>query len=136
MEIKLLQIREAKGESVGSPEELVKLMAGEGKLDREAFWTIHLNSNNQIIEKELVSLRILNLSVVHPRGVFKKAIVNGDKSIITVHNHPSGNLSPSSEDMGIWKRLHEAGEIIGIEVLDNIIIIPSGQYYSEKSGKG
>lgn len=132
----LLQIKEAKGDSLTSPELVAKLMSEEGKLDREAFWVLHLNTKNCLIERELVSLGILDRTIIHPREVFKRAILNSSQSIITVHNHPGGDPSPAQEDKEIWKRLKEVGEIIGIEVLDNLIITPDGKFYSEKQGVG
>jgi len=125
-------IKEAKGEPIGQPGNVAKIMEEEGKIDREAFWVLHLNTRNQIIEKELVSLGSVNCSVVHPREVFKRAILNSATNIITVHNHPSGNTEPSAEDKEVWKQLIEAGKIIGIKVLDNVIITPQGGYYSEE----
>jgi len=135
MDIKLLQIREAKGGSLTSPKLAAKLMSQEGKLDREAFWVLHLNSKHCLIEKELVAVGILDQAVVHPREVFKRAILNSSQAIITVHNHPSGDPTPAKEDKAIWERLRRAGEIIGIEVLDNLIITPNGKFYSEKQGR-
>jgi len=132
MKIKFIEVKEAKGEKISSPKIVTKLMGEEGKADREAFWVLHLNAKNKIIEKELVSLGIVNSSLVHPREVFKKAILNGDSGIITVHNHPSGDPTPSEEDFRVWNRLEEAGKILGIEVVDNIIITPVGEYYSWK----
>jgi len=131
MKVRFIEVREAKGEKITSPETVIKLMGEEGKADREAFWVLHLNTRNKIIEKELVSLGIADSSLVHPREVFKKAILNGAVSIITVHNHPSGDPTPSEEDIEIWARLEKAGKIIGIEVIDNIIITPKGEYYSQ-----
>ena len=136
MDIKLLQIKEAKGNPIDSPELVAKLMSGESKMDREAFWVLHLNTKNRLIEMELVAVGILDRSVIHPREVFKKAILNSSHGIITVHNHPSGDPSPGQEDEEIWQRLKQAGEIIGIEVLDNLIITPNGKFYSEKQGVG
>jgi len=132
--MKFMCVKEAKGILITEARKVAGLMEEEGKIDREAFWVLHLNAQNQVIEKELVSLGIVNSSVVHPREVFKRAILNSAAAIITVHNHPSENMKPSVEDEKIWKRLDEAGEIIGIEVLDNIIITPQGNYYSEKQG--
>lgn len=132
--LKLLQIREATGESITSPDTVIAIMAEEAKADREAFWVLHLNTKNRLIEKELVALGTLDSSAIHPREVFRKAILNSAKAIITVHNHPSGDPTPSPEDKATWRSLKQAAEIIGIEVLDNLIISPSGNYYSE--GKG
>jgi len=133
--MKFICVKEARGEKITDAWKAVQLMEKEGKIDREAFWVLHLNTQNQIIEKELVSLGIVNCSVVHPREVFKKAILNSAVAIITVHNHPSGNTEPSAEDEKMWRTLNRAGEIIGINVLDNLIISPQGAYYSEKQGK-
>ena len=133
-EVKFMCIKEANGESIGQPGNVAKIMEEEGKMDRESMWVLHLNTRNQVIEKELVSLGSVNASVVHPREVFKRAILNSATAIITVHNHPSGNAEPSAEDKQVWKQLNEAGKIIEIKVLDNIIITPQGGYYSEGEG--
>ncbi len=101
--------------------------------DRECFWILHLNNRNRVIEKELISIGIANSSLVHPREVFKKAIVNGANGIITVHNHPGGSTDPSYQDLEIWKKLEKSGEILGIEVMDNVILTPSGSYFSENT---
>lgn len=131
--MKFMCVKEAKGILITEARKVAGLMEEEGKIDREALWVLHLNTQNQLIEKELVSLGSVNCSIVHPREVFKKAILNSAAAIITVHNHPSGNTEPSAEDRGIWKRLNEAGGIIGIGVLDNVIITPQGDYYSEEA---
>jgi len=131
-----LQIKEAKGNSLNSPELVAKSMIQEGKIDREAFWVLHLNTKYRLIERELVSLGILDRSLIHPREVFKKAILNSSQAIITVHNHPGADPSPTQDDKEIWQRLKKVGEIIGIEVLDNLIITPNGKFYSERQGVG
>jgi len=132
--MKFMCVKEAKGILITTARKVAGLMEEEGKIDREAFWVLHLNTQKQVIEKELVSLGIVNSSVVHPREVFKRAILNSAAAIITVHNHPSGNTEPSPEDRKIWTLLSQAGKIIGIEVLDNLIITPQGSYYSEGEG--
>jgi len=111
-----MYVKEAKGIYITEAQKVAGLMEKEGKIDREALWVLHLNTRNQVIEKELVSLGTVNASLVQPREVFKRAILNSAVAIITVHNHPSGNTKPSVEDEKIWKRLDEAGEIIGIKV--------------------
>lgn len=103
----------------------------EGKIDRECFWVLHLNSQNCIVKKELVAMGTINAAAVAPREVFKGAILRSAKSIVTVHNHPSGHLEPSVEDLRFWDMLSKSGEILGIPVTDHLIIGPvSGQYYS------
>ncbi|ABO51059.1 DNA replication and repair protein RadC [Desulforamulus reducens MI-1] len=91
-------------------------------LDREHFLALLLNTKNQVLARETISIGTLNSSVVHPRELFKVAIRRSAASMILVHNHPSGDPTPSREDIVLTKRLIEAGEIIGIDVLDHIII--------------
>ncbi len=98
---------------------------------KEYFKIILLNTKNQIIAVEDISIGILNSSLVHPREVFVRAIKKSSSSIILLHNHPSGNPEPSTEDIKITKRLIEAGKIIGIEILDHVII-GDGKYISMK----
>ena len=88
---------------------------------KEKFVVFWLSSNNKVIGFEVVSEGNLNSSVVHPREVFRGAIVSSCASIIIAHNHPSGNTEPSGEDIVITKKLVEAGKIIDIPVFDHII---------------
>lgn len=105
-----------------SPEEIYQLLKTMGKLDREHFVVLHLDGKNSIIAKETVSIGSLDQSIVHPREVFKAAIINSSAAVIFAHNHPSGDPAPSKQDREITRRLKEAAAIIGIEVLDHIII--------------
>ena len=100
-------------------------------LDRESFAILHLDTENNIIKYEVVSVGILNASIIHPREIFKSAIKESSKSIILVHNHPSGDPEPSGEDEEITERLKKAGELLNIPVLDHVII-SAGSYYSFK----
>ena len=83
--------------------------------DREHFKTLLLNTKNQVINIETISIGNLNSSLVHPRELFKSAIKRSAAAIILVHNHPSGDPRPSREDINITKRIIEAGNILGIE---------------------
>lgn len=103
-------------------------------LKEEIFKTVLLNTKNEIITDIDVSHGTLNSSLVHPREVFKQAIKKSANKIILIHNHPSGNVEPSNEDMHITDRLIECGKIIGIEVIDHIII-GDGIYYSFKESR-
>ncbi len=97
--------------------------------DRENFYALHLDATNDVIGKELISCGTLTEASIHVREVFKGAILNNSARIILIHNHPSGSTQPSRQDVEITRRLHEAGELLGIEVLDHIII-GDGQYFS------
>jgi DNA repair protein RadC len=96
-----------------------------GKEPKEYFMIICLDTRNQLIIDE-VSIGTLNASLVHPREVFKKAIANNSSHVIIAHNHPSGDPSPSQEDIITTKRLVEAGLILGIAVTDHVIVTQKG----------
>ena len=89
---------------------------------KERFIVVCLNTANKIIKYETISIGNLNSSVVHPREVFKVAIDDNSANIILLHNHPSGNAEPSTEDIKVTKKMLEAGKVLDISVLDHLII--------------
>jgi DNA repair protein RadC len=91
-------------------------------LDHERFYTVVIDNANKIIAVNLACKGTLNQTIIHPREIFKIALLCSGAGVILVHNHPSGNPEPSTNDFIVTKRLVEAGEIMGIEVLDHIII--------------
>ena len=91
-------------------------------LDREQFIIACLNTKNEPINITVVSVGSLNKAIVHPREVFKTAILSNAASIMAFHNHPSGETTPSQQDIQLTKRLYEAGELLGIKLLDHLII--------------
>src|SRR5690606_3436981 len=108
---------------INSPDDVNKIIQSYlNGVDREHFVVIMLNRKNGIIGINTVSVGDLSSSIVHPREVFKPAIVAGASSIIVAHNHPSGDPAPSRDDINVTTRLKEAGDILGIGVLDHIII--------------
>lgn len=100
--------------------------------DREKLILCCLDTKNQPLSVSVISIGSLNSSIVHPREVFKVAILSNAASIILFHNHPSGETSPSVEDINVTKRLKECGTLIGIELIDHIIIGSEGRYCSLK----
>ncbi|QEY19259.1 JAB domain-containing protein [Psychrobacillus sp. AK 1817] len=98
------------------------LMPEMSSLTQEHFVTLFLNVKNQILHKQTIFIGSLNASIVHPREIFREAVKRSAASIICAHNHPSGNPSPSTEDIDVTKRLMEAGRLMGIELLDHVII--------------
>lgn len=96
---------------------------------KEVFAALHLDTKNQIICADIVSVGSLSASIVHPREVFKTALLSSASAIIFVHNHPSGDPTPSREDIDITKRLKECGDLLGIRVLDHIVV-GDGRYVS------
>jgi DNA repair protein RadC len=90
--------------------------------DKEMFMVLHLDAKNKVVKEEIVSIGILDASLIHPREVFKSAIKESSRAVIFVHNHPSGDPTPSAEDEAITNILKEAGELLDIPVLDHVIV--------------
>lgn len=105
-----------------SPEHVFDTFSFLRRETKEYFFAIHLDGKNRICCVDEVSVGSLNQSLVHPREVFKTALLSSAAALILVHNHPTGDPTPSSEDIQITRRLKEVGEIIGVKLLDHIII--------------
>ena len=126
------QKEDMKKYKVKNPWDISKYFMEEMRyLDKEVFKIVLLNCKNEIIEDIDISVGILDTSTVHPREVFREAIKRPCKSIILLHNHPSGSLEPSKEDKNVTDRLIKTGRIVGIEVIDHIILAGGG-YFSFK----
>jgi len=104
------------------------LMRGLETNDRESFWALHLNARHEIVDIDKIAVGGQSGVEVHPREVFKSALLSGAESLIFVHNHPSGNSTASAVDVDLTRRLKSVGELVGIKVLDHIVIgqTPSG----------
>jgi DNA repair protein RadC len=114
---------ELKNFDIKDPESVVRAIRASIKdKAKEHFKLILLNPRNKIIGISTISIGTLNASLVHPREVFKDAIVHSAASVVLAHNHPSGDPDPSEDDIKITKKLVESGKILGIEVLDHIVI--------------
>lgn len=121
--LKRIHLSEKPIKKITCAEDVFKLMHDELKDKKEEhFYVLMLNNQNNIIGKQEVSKGILDASIIHPREVFKPAIKNSASKIILVHNHPSGNPEPSSNDLEITEKLTNAGDQIGIKILDHVII--------------
>jgi DNA repair protein RadC len=101
---------------------------------KEHFVALHLNTRHVVVREELVSVGSLSASIVHPREVFRTAILETSASLILVHNHPSGDPTPSDDDIQITMRLAEVGELVGIPVVDHVVL-GDGAYYSFRESK-
>ena len=110
---------------ISCPADTIPFLDGIKDQQKEHFMSLYLNARNQVIHREIISIGSLSASIVHPREVFAVAISHSSASIILGHNHPSSDVSPSKDDIELTKRLVKAGEIIGIEILDHIIISQS-----------
>ncbi|MFE4714490.1 MULTISPECIES: DNA repair protein RadC [Paenibacillus] len=112
---------------IRSPQDAAEILTEQLRyLQKEHFVCLFLNTKNHVIAQETLSMGSLNASIVHPREVFRAAIKCSSASIICAHNHPSGDPTPSPEDIALTGRLLRAGEIVGIDVLDHLIIGDKG----------
>ncbi|MGW7860346.1 RadC family protein [Staphylococcus xylosus] len=108
---------------ITSPQDVANFMMGKMEhLTQEKFIVLFLNSKNVIIKQKTIFIGTLNSSVIHPREIFSEAIKCASNAIVVLHNHPSGDTTPSKEDIRATNRLRECGEILGIDLLDHIII--------------
>lgn len=109
--------------TISSPKDAYEMIKEQLEgLDREQFIIACLNTKNEPTNISVVSVGSLNKAIVHPREVFKTAILSNASSIMAFHNHPSGDTTPSDQDIQLTNRLYEAGELLGIKVLDHLII--------------
>jgi DNA repair protein RadC len=116
---------------INTPEDVYELCAGQFRgLDREHFWALALNTKNHLVRIIEVSIGSLNASIVHPRELFRDAVKVSAASVVVVHNHPSGDATPSGADIQLTRRLIKAGDVLGIEVLDHVIIGEAGRFVS------
>ncbi len=118
-----------KGFTIKSPSQIMPLLWHYGNRQQEHFLVVSLNAAGEVLATRVITIGLINQTQIHPREVFAKAISDRASSVILAHNHPSGNLQPSAQDLEITQNLKQAGEILGIKVLDHIIFSQQ-EYYS------
>jgi DNA repair protein RadC len=134
--------RDDKKINITSPQEVANLLSNilmtseEHDRNKEHFYIICLDVRNRILNIDLVSLGTLTASLVHPREVYKIAIMKNAAQVIVSHNHPSNDPEPSEDDIRITKRIYEAGKILGIELIDHIIITENKESFTSLKDKG
>jgi len=115
-------------------EDILPLVADIAGKQQEHFVCISLNGANEVIEKRIVTIGLLDNSPVHPREVFADVIADRAAAVIFVHNHPSGDPTPSEADLKIHEQLTQAAQILGIRVLDHVIVSKKGHFSFQKAG--
>jgi DNA repair protein RadC len=121
----------ARRPTISTPEDVVALCSAQLRgADREHFWALALNTKNQLVKMVEVSVGSLNASIVHPRELFRDAVRASAAAVVVVHNHPSGDPTPSGADIQLTRRLVKAGDVLGIEVLDHVVIGDGGEHAS------
>ena len=123
--------REAK---IKSPLEVYELVKRYADFQQEYFILLTLNGSHNVLSISIVSIGLVNRTIVHPREVFCRAISDRASAIVICHNHPSGALIPSDEDKQITERIYRAGELIGIPLLDHVIFSKTGYTSMRKEG--
>jgi DNA repair protein RadC len=132
---KSLSVPQAERCIIRSPKDVADLLRPEiGYQQREHFVVLFLDTKNRLIAKETIAIGSLNACIVHPREVLKAAIKRSSATIVLSHNHPSGDTNPSQEDIQITTRLIDAGNIIGIEILDHVIVGLDRHYSLKENG--
>lgn len=131
-------LQEKTKESVTKPADIFNIVSSllkvedEGEKLKEHLWSIGLDSRSRVVYVELVSLGTLDETLIHPREVFRNAIVKGASRVALAHNHPSGEVQPSEADIVVTERLVEAGKILGIALIDHVIVTED-QFHSLKA---
>ncbi len=120
--IQIPQIKESTAHRIQTPADILNICFDICQASQECLQTLAVNSKNKLISRRLITLGLLDSSLAHPREVFRGAIEDSANSIIIIHNHPSGDTTPSAEDIRITRQLIDAGRIIGIPVLDHCIL--------------
>ncbi len=112
--------------TIRTPKQVYEHVKGMEKLTKEHLRGLYLNNHYRVIHDEIISIGSLSSHLVHPREVFRPALEYAASALVLVHNHPSGSLTPSAEDIAVTKQLSEAGETLGIELLDHIVVGEDG----------
>jgi len=125
---------EVNGRRVTKPDDILPFVAHLRDKRQEHFICITLNGAGEVLGNRVITVGLLNHSLVHPREVFADAITDRAASIICVHNHPSGSLEPSSQDIAITAQLKEAGSLVGIQLVDHVIVTKTGHLSMRERG--
>jgi len=120
------------GPAISSPQVVADLCCDMQEMEREMMICIMVNQKNRIIDTRVIGIGSTNSCIVTPRDVYRLALLTGAQAILLVHNHPSGDPTPSGEDRALTKRIKEAGDLLGVKLLDHVIMARDG-YYSISS---
>lgn len=113
-------------EAIKGPDDAYRYVAEMGRLKREEFRALYLDVRHRIVHEEVISVGSLTGSLVHPREVYKPAVTHAAAAVLVAHNHPSGDTSPSQEDIALTRQLADAGKILGIELVDHLVVGNAG----------
>ena len=121
--------------TVRAPGDAYSVLKRYGTRKQEHFFCLPLDGIHRIIAVRIVTIGIVNRTIVHPREVFRRAIIDNAAAVIVAHNHPSGSTDPSWEDRDVTRRLMQAGEVLGVRLLDHLIVAREGYYSFREHGE-
>jgi len=127
-------LTEDPSKNIKTPEDALYWFAPFRDADQEHFVCMSINCAGQVMNTRVITIGLLNQSLVHPREVFRGAIMDNASAIVVCHNHPSGSLEPSSQDIAVTMQLKEAGKIIGISLIDHVIVTKTGYLSMRERG--
>ena len=137
MKVRVMIVREGRPSKteLSSPQAVFRFMRPKcRRLDREHFWRIDLDTRSRVLGYETVSIGTISASLVHPREVLKGAILQNAAAFIILHNHPSGDTTPSAEDKDATRRIQRAGELMGIPLLDHMVLADNSFFSFKDAG--
>ena len=126
--IQLPLVKECHNSTIRTAEDVYDVCGDLRDLAQESVHVLCLDSKHHLLNRQLVTLGVVDASLVHPREVFREAVLCGASSLLVAHNHPSGDCNPSAEDVRITKQLIQAGKILDIKLLDHVIIGPHPEH--------
>jgi len=120
--IQLPLVKESAGNKITTPEDIYATCGDLADLAQESFHVLTMDAKNHLISRNMITLGLVSASLVHPREVFRQSIIDGASGIVLIHNHPTGDPTPSAEDIRVTQQLCKAGKILDINILDHVII--------------
>lgn len=123
------------GERIRSPSDVLPLIRHIADRKQEHLMAITLNGANEVIAVRVITVGLLNRTQVHPREVFADAVTDRAAALILAHNHPSGSVEPSADDRAVTRRIQEAGEVLGISLLDHLVFTARGYFSFKEAGE-
>jgi DNA repair protein RadC len=134
MRIDKLTVLDAPSVHIANPDDILSLLREHAAAETERLLVLTLDSAHNVLSSCIATMGLVNRTITHPREVFRRAIVDNAVGIVVAHNHPSGQLQASEEDKDVFRSLRDAGEIIGIRIVDFVILAKDGVYSFRKEG--
>lgn len=120
-------VKETTAQHVRTPEDVARIMSGVINWAQEGFFVLSLNTRYNLIDRHLITLGLVNATLVHPREIFRPILVDGASAFVLTHNHPSGDPTPSAEDLRLTRQIIETAKVVDIECLDHVILGRGGE---------